>query len=211
MSYDVIVVGGSYAGLSAAMQLARARRRVLVIDSGLPRNRFARTAHGFLGQDGKSPRAIMDEAGVQLAAYPTVERVQGEATMASGTKGDFVVSLADGRDERAVQLVLATGLRDELPPIPGMRERWGVTVAHCPYCRGYELADRALGVLGNHPMAARQAALIPPTGARHLLHARAVRARRGAGGASRRLRRRDRAQSGDRTAGSARPRGGQAG
>lgn len=162
--FDVIVVGGSFAGLSAAMQLARARRRVLVIDAGLPRNRFAEGVHGFLGQEGKPPHAIMREAASQLCAYPTVEFVQGFALTTRKAEGGFAVALTDGREERAARLVLATGVKDELPPISGMQERWGVTVLHCPYCHGYEVGDRALGVLANHPQSAHQAMLIPDWG-----------------------------------------------
>jgi thioredoxin reductase len=164
MPYDAIVVGGSFAGLSAAMQLARARRRVLVIDAGLPRNRFAEASHGFFGQDGKPPYDILREAVRQLSAYPTVGFVRGEATGASPVDGGFTVALGDGREEQAARLVLATGVRDELPPIPGMQERWGRTVLHCPYCHGYEVAGRALGVLANNPLSAHQAVLIPDWG-----------------------------------------------
>jgi len=164
MPYDAIVVGGSYAGLSAAMQFARARRRVLVIDAGLPRNRFAAAGHGFFGQDGKPPYAILEDATRQLLAYPTVALVRGEARTARQADGGFAVALAAGREERAARLVLATGIVDELPPIPGMQERWGVTVLHCSFCHGYEVGDRQLGVLANHPLSAHQAALIPDWG-----------------------------------------------
>lgn len=164
MPYDAIVVGGSYAGLSAAMQLARARRRVLVVDAGLPRNRFAEAGHGFLGQDGRPPHVVIGEATRQLLAYPTVRVVHAEANAARRVDGGFAVVLGDGREERAARLVLATGIKDELPPIPGMQERWGVTVLHCPYCHGYEVADRLLGVIANHPLSAHQATLIPDWG-----------------------------------------------
>jgi thioredoxin reductase len=164
MPYDVIVVGASYAGLSAAMQLARARRRVLIVDAGLPRNRFAHAAHGFLGQDGRPPLDILRDAARQVGAYPTVEWAQGEAVGARKDDGGFAVALADGREERAARLVLATGVRDELPPIAGMRERWGATVLHCPYCHGYEVRDRALGVIAGSEHSAHQAALIPDWG-----------------------------------------------
>lgn len=164
MSYDAIVVGGSFAGLSAAMQLARARRRVLVIDAGQPRNRFAEASHGFFGQDGKPPYDILREAARQLTAYPTVRIVRGEATSASQVDGGFAVALHDGREEQAARLVLATGVRDELPPIPGMQERWGKTVLHCPYCHGYEVAGRTLGVLANNSLFAHQAGLLPDWG-----------------------------------------------
>lgn len=162
--HDAIIIGGSFAGLSAALQLARARRGVLVIDSGLPRNRFAEHAHGFLGQDGRPPYDILREASRQLALYPTVTRMQGEARNARRDEDGFSVTLADGREERAARLVLATGVRDELPPIPGVRERWGRTVVHCPYCHGYEVADRELGVIATSPLSVHQAAMLPDWG-----------------------------------------------
>lgn len=165
MLHDVIVVGGSFAGLSAAMQLARARRRVLVIDAGLPRNRFADASHGFLGQDGKAPAAILRDAACQVAAYPTVEIVRGEANKAvRDADGGFTVGISGGRTARARRLVLATGVTDILPEAPGLSERWGATALHCPYCHGYEVRDRPLGVLANHPMAAHQAAMLPDWG-----------------------------------------------
>lgn len=165
MLHDAIVVGGSFAGLSAAMQLARARRRVLLVDAGLPRNRFADASHGFLGQDGKAPAAILREAACQVAAYPTVEIVRGEVLDAvRDADGDFVIRISGGRTARARRLVLATGVSDTLPDVPGLKERWGATVLHCPYCHGYEVRDRPLGVLANHPMAAHQAAMIPDWG-----------------------------------------------
>ncbi|WP_306715921.1 NAD(P)/FAD-dependent oxidoreductase [Burkholderia dolosa] len=163
--HEVIVIGGSFAGLSAAMQLARARRRVLVIDGGRPRNRFAAHAHGFFGQDGKPPAQIVDEAAAQLAAYPTVQRIDGEARSAArDANGRFSVTLADGRRASADRLILATGVRDVLPALPGLESRWGVSVLHCPYCHGYEVADRRLGVLATHPLSVHQAMLIPDWG-----------------------------------------------
>jgi thioredoxin reductase len=164
MLLDVVVVGGSFAGLSAAMQLARARRQVFLVDSGLPRNRFAKTSHGFLGQDGKAPAAILHEARSQLAAYPTIEIRQGEALEARAEPDGLIVALSDGGEVRARRLILATGVLDALPDLPGLKERWGATVLHCPYCHGYEVRDRPLGVLASHPMAAHQAMLIPDWG-----------------------------------------------
>ncbi|WP_066738941.1 NAD(P)/FAD-dependent oxidoreductase [Cupriavidus sp. D384] len=162
--YDVIVVGGSFAGLSAAMQLARARRRVLVLDGAKPRNRFAPHSHGFLGQDGKAPAAIVGEARTQLAAYPTARIVAGEATAAQRADDRFVVTHGDGHTASADRLILATGLRDELPPLPGLAECWGVSVLHCPYCHGYEVADKQLGVLATHALSIHQAMLVPDWG-----------------------------------------------
>ena len=163
--HEVIVVGGSFAGLSAAMQLARARRRVLVIDAGRPRNRFAEHAHGFFGQDGKPPAQIVAEAVAQLDAYPTVQRIDSEAhTAERDADGRFHVMLSDGRRASADRLILATGIRDELPPLPGLAERWGISVLHCPYCHGYEVSGQRLGVLATHPLSVHQAILIPDWG-----------------------------------------------
>jgi thioredoxin reductase len=159
--YDAVVVGGSWAGLSAAMQLARARRRVLVVDADRPRNRFARAAHGFFGQDGRAPAAIRDEARAQVLAYPTAAFRADEATHAAPAEEGFALTLASGDTALARRLVLATGVVDELPELPGLRERWGVTVLHCPYCHGYEVADGRLGVLATGPLSVHQALLLP--------------------------------------------------
>ena len=159
--YDAIVVGGSWAGLSAAMQLARARRRVLVVDADRARNRFAHAAHGFFGQDGRAPAAIRDEARAQLLAYPTVTFRADEATRAAALQDGFTLALASGATAHARRLVLATGVVDELPDVPGLRERWGATVLHCPYCHGYEVADGRLGVLATGPLSLHQAMLLP--------------------------------------------------
>jgi alkyl hydroperoxide reductase subunit AhpF len=160
--YDVVVAGGSWAGLSAAMQLARARRRVLVVDAGRPRNRFAHSSHGFLGQDGRTPAEILATARAQVLAYPTAGLRRDEATRAVRRDGgDFELALASGGSVHARRLVLATGIVDELPGLPGLRERWGVSVLHCPYCHGYEVADRRLGVLAVGETSVHQALLLP--------------------------------------------------
>lgn len=162
--HDVIVIGGSFAGQSAAMQIARARMNVLLIDAGSPRNRFAEASHGFLGQDGRAPTAIMCEATSQLLRYPTAQVLQGEAQDVLQEPDRFIVQLADGGEYQAKRLVLATGVSDTLPNIPGMAERWGETVLHCPYCHGYEVRDHCLGIIATNPMSAHQAALIPDWG-----------------------------------------------
>jgi thioredoxin reductase len=159
--YDAIVVGGSFAGLSAAMQLVRARRRVLVVDAGRPRNRFARHSHGFLGQDGRTPADILATARAQVLAYPTAALRPDEATHAAPEDGGFAVALASGATARARRLVLATGIVDEPPDLPGVRERWGTSVLHCPYCHGYEVADGRLGVLATGEGSIHQALLLP--------------------------------------------------
>lgn len=161
--YDVIVVGGSFAGLSAAMQLARARRRLLVIDAGRPRNRFAAASHGFLGQDGVPPADIMRQGLTQLARYPTVDFAHAEAQTARADADGFVLTLSDGAEVFARKLVLATGVTDTLP-LESMIPRWGVSVLHCPYCHGYEVRDRRLAVLATVPGAVHQALLLPDWG-----------------------------------------------
>lgn len=175
MHHDAIVIGGSFAGLSAATQLARARRSVLVIDAGEPRNRFADHAHGFLGQDGEPPAAILAKARRQLAAYPTARMIDGRATLAAVADGGFEVAVGERGSFRASRLILATGITDELPDIPGLAERWGKTVIHCPYCHGYELGDGALGVLATGAPSVHQALVVADWGDTTLFCAGAFR------------------------------------
>ncbi|HSI61208.1 MAG TPA: NAD(P)/FAD-dependent oxidoreductase [Ideonella sp.] len=164
MQADAVVIGGSYAGLSAALQLARARRRVVVIDAGLRRNRFAESSHGFLGHDGHAPAAIAAQGRQQLLAYPNVSWLAGSARQAEGAgPGGFVVSAGD-TVVRAGRLVLATGVVDELPALEGLAERWGKSVFHCPYCHGYELDQGRIGVLATSAMSLHQALLLPDWG-----------------------------------------------
>lgn len=164
MKHDAIIVGGGFAGLAAATYLARARRSVCVIDTGQPRNRFATASHGFLGFDGSRPQAILARARDQLSAYPGVRMIDAEAVAARSGEDGFSVSLSSGEEIMARKAVLAFGLRDMLEPIPGLGERWGKTVLHCPYCHGFEFADRRLGVLYRTPMSAHQARLIAEWG-----------------------------------------------
>src|SRR3954451_23855539 len=164
MSFEAIVIGGNFAGLSAAMQLVRARRRVLLIDAGAPRNRFSQASHGFLGQDGQTPAAIMREGKRQLSLYPTITIRDGEVIQARDNGDEFVIGIKDGGEERAARIVLATGISDTLPEISGLRDRWGRSVLHCPYCHGYEVSGGKLGVLANHPHSAHSAILIPDWG-----------------------------------------------
>ena len=162
--FDVIVVGGSYAGLSAAMQLARARRRVLVIDSGQRRNRYATHSHGFLTQDGKEAAAIAAEGRAQLLAYPNVAWANETAVAAAAAGDQFLVTLPDGGQVVGRRLVLATGVADALPPIEGLAERWGKSVFHCPYCHGYELDEGDIGVLATSEMSMHHALMLPDWG-----------------------------------------------
>ncbi|MGD9913245.1 MAG: NAD(P)/FAD-dependent oxidoreductase [Rhizobiaceae bacterium] len=163
--FDVIIIGGSYAGLSAAMPVARARRKLAVVDAGLRRNRFAKTSHGFIGRDGHAPGAIAAEAKAQLLAYPTVEWIDGTAVNAGGEVDAFRVELGDGRRLEGRRIVLATGMEDILPDMPGLKEQWGVGAVICPYCHGYEFQQGALGVLATGPNSIHQALLVPDWGA----------------------------------------------
>jgi thioredoxin reductase len=169
MTYDVIVVGGSFAGLAAATQIARARRKVLVIDAGRRRNRFAKASHGFLTQDGRPPAEIIADAREQLMNYPTVELTGGTAVQAARQEEVFAVTLSDGTVHRSRRLVLATGVTDILPDIPGLAERWGQSVFHCPYCHGYELGMGRIGVLAVSELSMHQALLVAEWGNTTLL------------------------------------------
>ncbi len=178
--HDAIVIGGSFAGLSAAMQLARARRRVCVVDAGQPRNRFAAASHGFFGQDGEPPLAMIEQARRKLLAYPTVTLRQGTVVSAKSkpdagalTASGFDLVLDDGAGALTPlttrKLVLAFGVKDGLPDIAGLRERWGASVLHCPYCHGYEFAGQRLGVLYHSPQSGMHAQLIADWGPTTLL------------------------------------------
>jgi len=164
MTCDVIVIGGSYAGMAAALQLIRARRKVLVVDGGQRRNRFAAHSHGFLGRDGKDPAEIAREAKSQLLAYPTLSWLEGRIAAVEGAMDDFGVTTEAGERHTARRLVLATGLKDELPEIEGLEARWGKTVFLCPYCHGYELNQGAIGVLATGPQSLHHALLVPEWG-----------------------------------------------
>ncbi|CAN7538649.1 NAD(P)/FAD-dependent oxidoreductase [Agrobacterium tumefaciens] len=164
MKFDVIIIGGSYAGLSAALQLGRARKNVLVVDAGKRRNRFASHSHGFLGQDGKAPGEIVAEARRQIERYQTIEWAEGRVTDAEGSFGDFAVEIDGNRRESAARLILAMGVTDELPDITGLKERWGSSVFHCPYCHGYELDQGKIGVIAASPMAIHHALMLPDWG-----------------------------------------------
>lgn len=162
--YDVIVVGGSYAGMAAALQLVRGRRNVAVLDAGQRRNRFAGTSHGLLGQDGRSPSEIAGEAKAQLAKYPNLSWRDDTAVGTEMIEDQFIVRTTKDEVLTAKRLVLATGVTDELPPVPGLAERWGRSVFHCPYCHGYELNNGPLGVLATGEASMHQALLIPEWG-----------------------------------------------
>ncbi|MEV4475647.1 FAD-dependent oxidoreductase [Nonomuraea sp. NPDC049504] len=158
-TYDVVVIGGGAAGLSGALTLGRARRSVLVVDSGRPRNAPAEGVHVYLGREGTPPSELLAAGREEVAAYGV--RVENAAVTGAERLGDgrFRVTLDDGTAVEAARLLVATGLIDELPPLPGLAELWGKDVLHCPYCHGWEVRDQAIGVLGTGPLAVHQALL----------------------------------------------------
>jgi thioredoxin reductase len=187
-SYDVVVIGGGAAGLSGALMLARSRRSVLVIDAGAPRNAPATAVHGLLARDGMPPAELLDRGRAEVRGYGG-QLTAGQVSTVRQDQDGFTVTLAGGRPVRpgpvrpgpvrpgpvrpgpvrpgpvrpgtvhARRLLVATGLADELPDIPGLRERWGRDVVHCPYCHGWEVRDQAIGVLASGPTAVHQALL----------------------------------------------------
>ena len=165
---EFAVIGGSYAGMSAALQLARARRKVLVVDAGQRRNRFVDaaggTSHGFLSRDGQAPGAIAAQARAQLLRYPTVQWIDGAAEDAALAEGGRFTLHAGGRGVNAGRLILATGVRDELPAVPGLEQRWGRSVFHCPYCHGYELDAGPIGIIASGAVALHHATMLPDWG-----------------------------------------------
>ncbi|MGV9239178.1 NAD(P)/FAD-dependent oxidoreductase [Streptomyces nigra] len=160
-TYEVIVIGGGAAGLSAALVLGRARRHTLVVDAGEPRNAPAAHMQGYLTRDGMPPAEFLDLGREEIARYG-VELIRDRAVDVSRERGDgdFAVELASGRTVRARRLIVATGLRDEMPDVPGVAERFGTDVLHCPYCHGWEVRDRAFGVLATTPLSAHQAIMV---------------------------------------------------
>ena len=164
MNYDVIIIGGSFAGLSAAMQLVRAQRNVLVIDSNLPRNRFASASHGVFCLDGKTPDEIRKTALEQLFAYPTFTLWQDAVTTTEKLQNVFKVRTSQDIEATGRRLILACGIADKLPELPGIKKYWGKNVVHCPYCHGYEIRNTELGVLATSDMSLHQAAMLPDWG-----------------------------------------------
>jgi thioredoxin reductase len=161
--FDAAIIGGSYAGLAAALQLARARRKIAVIDAGKRRNRFASSSHGFLSQDGRAPGDIIADAKRQLLAYPSVDWIEGKVEAVENADG-FALVTKTGQSLEAKRLVLAIGANDDLPDVPGLAERWGKSVFHCPYCHGYELGDGPIGVLASSEHSLHHGLMLPDWG-----------------------------------------------
>jgi thioredoxin reductase len=157
--WDAVIIGGGAAGLSAAQMLGRSRRRTLVIDGAEPRNRFAAHMHGVLGHDGLEPARLLEIGRAEARTYD-VEIETGTVSSLT-TEGALIrVERSNGTVDMARAVVIATGIRDELPDIPGLREEWGRSVLHCPYCHGWEVAGQRLGVLATSPASTHQIELV---------------------------------------------------
>lgn len=155
--HDVIVVGGGVAGLAAALWLSRARRDVLVLDAGHPRNRPATHTHGFLTRDGAHPLQLLRDGRAEIRSYGNEILAASVTAVSRDAAGGFTVRTADAATWRSRRLLMATGVTDQLPTIPGVREQWGRDVVHCPYCFGWEIRDQPIGVLGTRQGAYEQA------------------------------------------------------
>lgn len=151
-NFDVIIIGGSYAGLSAAMSLGRSLRKVLIIDSGTPCNRQTPHSHNFLTHDGKTPKEIAGLAKEQVLHYQTVEFYDGLVKEVSKQPKNFEVQTEGGNTFHAKKIILASGVKDLIPDIPGFAECWGISVIHCPYCHGYEVHGKTTGIMSNGDM-----------------------------------------------------------
>lgn len=158
--YDVIIIGGSYAGLSAAMTLGRALRNVLIIDGGLPCNRQTPHSHNLITQDGEKPSVITEKSKAQVLKYNTVKFLKGFAVNGKKTATGFTISTQTGQEFHAKKIIFATGVKDIMPKIEGFKECWGISVIHCPYCHGYEVSHKKTGILANGDIAFHYAQLI---------------------------------------------------
>ncbi|MFZ6664643.1 NAD(P)/FAD-dependent oxidoreductase [Peijinzhouia sedimentorum] len=158
--FDVIIIGGSYAGLSAAMALGRSLRKVLIIDGGLPCNRQTPHSHNFITHDGEKPSVIAEKAKAQVLKYNTVKFYSGLAISGKKTENDLIIVTQTGEEFKAKKLIFATGIKDEIPDIKGFSECWGISIIHCPYCHGYEFRHQKTGILANGERAFHLASLI---------------------------------------------------
>ncbi|HOY20401.1 MAG TPA: NAD(P)/FAD-dependent oxidoreductase [Haliscomenobacter sp.] len=157
---DVVIIGGSYAGLAAAMALGRSLRKVLILDAGEPCNRQTPHSHNFLTQDGQVPAHIGAIARAEVLQYPTVRLRKIWVNAVQAIEGGFQVTGAGAEVFQGKKLLLTTGVKDQMPDLPGFAECWGISVLHCPYCHGYEVKKQALGVLANGETAFEMARLI---------------------------------------------------
>lgn len=160
--YDVAIIGGGPAGLQAALTLGRMHRRAVLIDSGRYRNAPVQHMQNLIGFDGRDPRELRDAARRELSAYKTVETRSGEVARIEGALGSFALALADGDRITAGRVILATGVADTLPPVPGLEALFGAVAAHCPFCHGHEFAGTTVGMVGMGDHAPRMAAMLRP-------------------------------------------------
>lgn len=160
LKYEVIIIGGSYAGLSAAMALGRALRNVLIIDSGLPCNRQTPYSHNFITQDGEKPNIIAEKAKAQVLKYNTIKFLNDFVVSGKKNENGFVITTKTGEEYISKKLIFATGIKDIMPDIKGFAECWGTSVIHCPYCHGYEVKREKTGILANGQFAYHYAQLI---------------------------------------------------
>lgn len=158
--FDVIIIGGSYAGLSAAMALGRSLRNVLIIDSGLPCNRQTPHSHNFITQDGETPSVIAEKAKAQVLKYSTVKFYNGLAISGKKTEHGFIITTQTDETFQAKKLIFATGIKDKMPDIKGFLDCWGISVIHCPYCHGYEFRNQKTGIMANGERAFHLASLV---------------------------------------------------
>jgi thioredoxin reductase len=159
-NFDAVVIGGSYAGLAAALSLGRALKNVLIIDSGNPCNKQTPFSHNFITQDGAVPAQITAVALSQVLKYPNVKFMSDNVIFVSGANNEFLVTTASGKIVQAKKLLFATGIKDTMPAIKGFAECWGISIIHCPYCHGYEYKGTNTGLLMNSDAAADHAQFI---------------------------------------------------
>jgi len=160
INFDVIIVGGSYAGLSAAMALERSLHNVLIIDSGLPCNRQTPQSHNFITYDGETPAVIAEKARIQVLNYPTVRLHNGFAASGRKTDTGFIIETLEGLEFIAKKLIFATGITDIMPDIKGFEQCWGISIIHCPYCHGYEFRNQKTAIMVNGERALHLASLV---------------------------------------------------
>ena len=158
--FEIIIIGGSYAGLSAAMALGRSLRHVLIIDSGLRCNRQTPHSHNFLTQDGEDPGVIAGKAKKEVLNYDTLEWIDDLAVSGSKTEDGFTITTQKGEEFSSKKLLFASGIKDIMPEIPGFAACWGISVVHCPYCHGYEFRNQDTAILANGPKALHLASLV---------------------------------------------------
>lgn len=158
--YDVIIIGGSYAGLSAAMALGRSLKNTLIIDNGIPCNRQTPHSHNFITQDGEKPKVIAERAREQVAQYKSIEFLNAKAIKGKKLEGKFEIQTEEGDKIFAKKLIFATGIKDLLPEIKGFTACWGISVIHCPYCHGYEFKGKKTAIMIDNEKAFHIAQLV---------------------------------------------------